>query len=50
MEPIVTIGTAGAIRVEVTAVGKSCHSGMNYLGVNPIEELVPILNGYVFYH
>jgi succinyl-diaminopimelate desuccinylase len=44
MEPIVTIGTAGAIRVEVTAIGKSCHSGMNYLGVNPIEELVPVLN------
>jgi succinyl-diaminopimelate desuccinylase len=43
-EPIVTTGTAGAVRVEVTAVGKSCHSGMNYLGVNSIEELVPILN------
>jgi succinyl-diaminopimelate desuccinylase len=44
MEPIVAIGAAGAIRIDVTAVGRSCHSGMNYLGVNAIEELVPILN------
>ena len=44
MEPIVTIGAAGAIRIDVTAVGRSCHSGMNYLGVNAIEELVPILD------
>ena len=43
IEPIVVVGAAGAIRVEVTAVGKSCHSGMNYLGVNAIEELVPVM-------
>ena len=44
MEPIVAIGAAGAIRIDVTAVGRSCHSGMNYLGVNAIEELFPILD------
>ena len=44
MEPISTIGAAGAIRVDLKAYGKSCHSGMNYLGINPIEELVPVLN------
>jgi succinyl-diaminopimelate desuccinylase len=43
MEPIVTIGAAGSIRIDVTAVGKSCHSGMNYLGVNAVEELVPVM-------
>lgn len=43
MEPIAIVGAAGSIRVDVTAVGRSCHSGMNYLGVNAIEELVPIL-------
>ncbi len=43
MEPIVTIGAAGSIRIDVTAVGKSAHSGMNYLGVNAIEELVPVM-------
>ena len=43
IEPIVVVGAAGAIRIEVTAVGKSCHSGMNYLGVNAIEELVPVM-------
>ena len=44
MEPIITIGAAGSIRIDVTAVGKSCHSGMNYLGINAIEELIPVLN------
>jgi len=44
MEPIVTIGAAGSIRIDLKAFGKSCHSGMNYLGINPIEELVPVLN------
>jgi succinyl-diaminopimelate desuccinylase len=44
MEPILTIGAAGSIRVDVTTMGKSAHSGMNYLGINAIEEMVPILN------
>ena len=44
MEPVVTIGAAGCIRVDLRAVGESCHSGMNYLGVNAIEEMVPVLN------
>lgn len=43
MDPIVVIGAAGSVRIDVTAVGKSCHSGMNYLGINAVEELVPAL-------
>jgi succinyl-diaminopimelate desuccinylase len=43
IEPIVVIGAAGAASVELTGIGKSCHSGMNYLGINAIEEMVPIL-------
>jgi succinyl-diaminopimelate desuccinylase len=44
MEPIVTVGAAGAIRLDLKGIGRSCHSGMNYLGVNAVEEMVPILN------
>ena len=44
VEPLVVVGAAGAVKVELTAFGKSCHSGMNYLGVNAVEELVPILH------
>lgn len=44
IEPIVVVGAAGAISIDIRSVGKSCHSGMNFLGVNAIEELVPILN------
>ncbi|MBN1574674.1 MAG: ArgE/DapE family deacylase [Deltaproteobacteria bacterium] len=44
MEPILTIGAAGSIRIDMTTMGKSAHSGMNYLGINAIEEMVPILN------
>lgn len=43
MEPIVTIGAAGSIRIDLLVTGKSCHSGMNYLGVNAVEELVPVM-------
>ncbi len=43
MEPIVTIGAAGSVRIDLVATGKSCHSGMNYLGVNAVEELVPVM-------
>lgn len=44
MDPIGVLGTAGAARIDLTAHGKSCHSGANYLGVNAIEELLPIMN------
>lgn len=43
IEPIVVIGAAGAVKVDLTGLGKSCHSGMNYLGINAIEEMVPVL-------
>ncbi|MFC1736762.1 M20 family metallopeptidase [Candidatus Hydrogenedentota bacterium] len=38
------LGSAGMIDATIRVHGKSCHSGMNYLGVNAIEESVPILN------
>jgi succinyl-diaminopimelate desuccinylase len=44
VDPVFIHGAAGTLSVDVTAVGKSCHSGMNFLGVNAIEELIPILN------
>ena len=43
INPIIPIGTAGALNVTVESFGKSCHSGMNFLGVNALEETVPIL-------
>ncbi|MCG6910566.1 MAG: ArgE/DapE family deacylase [Deltaproteobacteria bacterium] len=43
VDPVVVVGAAGAVDVKVAGYGKSCHSGMNYLGVNAIEEMVPIL-------
>ncbi len=39
-----TLGTAGCIRIDILGKGKSCHSGMNFLGVNAVEEMIPILN------
>lgn len=43
-EPIIMQACEGAINITVTAIGKSCHSGMNFMGVNALEELVPIIN------
>lgn len=41
--PIIPVGAAGALNVIVKTHGRSCHSGMNFMGVNAIEEMVPIL-------
>ncbi|MHA1704589.1 MAG: M20 family metallopeptidase, partial [Promethearchaeota archaeon] len=41
--PIIPIGAAGALNVIVETFGRSCHSGMNFMGINAIEESVPIL-------
>jgi len=43
-EPILMQACEGSINVTITAIGKSCHSGMNYMGVNALEELIPIIN------
>jgi len=44
INPFVPIGAAGSLDVIVETIGRSCHSGMNFLGVNALEEIVPILN------
>ncbi len=43
-DPIERLCSAGAVDFTITTVGKSCHSGSNYLGVNAIETMVPIMN------
>jgi succinyl-diaminopimelate desuccinylase len=43
IEPIFVIGAAGSVAIDIVATGKSCHSGMNYLGVNAVEESLPIM-------
>jgi succinyl-diaminopimelate desuccinylase len=43
-DPIRLIGLAGGMDVTVTTLGKQCHSGMNFLGVNALEAMVPILD------
>ena len=43
IEPILFMGMAGDLDADVKTIGRSCHSGMNFLGVNALEEMVPIL-------
>ncbi|MBD3216202.1 MAG: ArgE/DapE family deacylase [Candidatus Lokiarchaeota archaeon] len=43
IDPIIVVGCTGALNVDVETVGRSCHSGMNFMGVNALEEMVPIL-------
>ncbi len=38
------LASAGAVDVTITTTGKSAHSGSNYLGVNAIDAMIPILN------
>jgi succinyl-diaminopimelate desuccinylase len=43
-DPLIRLGSNGAVDITITTHGRSCHSGANYLGINAIEEMVPILN------
>ena len=42
-DPVLRRGSNGSLDVTITVKGKSCHSGANYLGVNALEEAVPVM-------
>ncbi len=42
--PLIIAAAAGVFNVTVRTKGRSAHSGMNFLGVNAIEEMIPIIN------
>ncbi|MFW9984151.1 MAG: M20 family metallopeptidase [Candidatus Odinarchaeota archaeon] len=42
--PFLIAGVAGNIDVKIRTKGRSCHSGINFLGINAIEAMIPILN------
>ncbi|MFW9826883.1 MAG: M20 family metallopeptidase [Candidatus Thorarchaeota archaeon] len=44
IEPIILIGTAGTLDVNIKTIGRSAHSGLSLLAVNALEEMIPILN------
>jgi len=41
--PMIPIGAAGCLNIIVETIGRSCHSGMNFMGVNALEEMIPIM-------
>jgi len=43
VEPIILIGTAGDLEIDIKTIGRSSHSGLSFYGVNALEEMVPIL-------
>jgi succinyl-diaminopimelate desuccinylase len=43
-DPRIGLASAGAVDVTVTTIGRSGHSGMNFLAVNAIDGIIPILN------
>jgi len=46
-EPEEFLAAAGMVDVHVTTRGRSCHTGVNCLGVNAVEEMVPVLEEMV---
>jgi succinyl-diaminopimelate desuccinylase len=44
IDPVILMGAAGDLDIEVETLGRSCHSGLNFLGVNALEEMIPILS------
>ena len=43
-EPRQPLASAGSVDVTITVHGRSGHSGMNFLSVNAIDGMIPILN------
>ncbi len=43
-DPKILLCTAGSIDITITATGKSAHSGSNFMGINALEEMIPVLN------
>ncbi len=43
IEPMLLIGAAGDLEIDIETIGRSAHSGLSLLGVNALEEMVPIL-------
>jgi succinyl-diaminopimelate desuccinylase len=41
--PLIVAGVAGNVDVRINTKGRSCHSGMNFMGVNAIDAMIPIL-------
>ncbi len=41
--PFISAAAAGALNVIVESIGRSCHSGTNFMGINALEETVPIM-------
>ncbi|MFX0168954.1 MAG: M20 family metallopeptidase [Candidatus Hodarchaeota archaeon] len=42
--PLIIAGIAGAVDVSIRTKGRSCHSGMNFMGINAVEAMIPLLN------
>ena len=43
-DPVEYVAAAGMVDVHVTTKGMACHTGVNHLGLNAVEEMLPILN------
>ncbi|MFX1245510.1 MAG: M20 family metallopeptidase [Promethearchaeota archaeon] len=41
--PIIMAGIAGMVDIAIRTKGRSCHSGMNFLGINAVEEMMPLI-------
>ena len=43
IDPILLMGAAGDLDVDIETIGRSSHSGFSFLGVNALEEMIPFL-------
>ncbi len=41
--PTIMVGSYGSMNIIVETFGRSCHSAVNFMGVNALEQTVPIL-------
>lgn len=44
VDPVLLLGSAGDLDVEIKTIGRSSHSGLSFMGINALEEMIPILD------
>jgi len=41
--PVMTSANAGSLKATITTIGREVHSGLSFMGINALEEMLPVI-------
>jgi succinyl-diaminopimelate desuccinylase len=41
--PVMTAANAGSLKATITSIGREVHSGLSFMGINALEEMLPVI-------